>query len=183
MWSRMLVLVWAVWAPSWTRCCRCWLLGYTGMAAGLSWSWSAVDASCCAVVLWYLPGRCCEETKSDLGRLSEVSPEKSWLNVMAALMGLVGCAWFVAVIGWIPRHLLWLVVRIQSQIWLFCLVVRKQTMLREEERNTSLPGLGQPTADLIFGYCLLCLYSIHFCYTAGQSELFMYTGSSFIKYK
>ena len=54
------------------------------------------------------------------GRLSEVSSEKSCLNEMAAVIGLVGCAGSVAVIGWIPCLLLQLVVRMQtpySAVW------------------------------------------------------------------
>ena len=34
------------------------LLDCAGMAAKLSWSWSAVGVGCCIVVLGYLPGRC-----------------------------------------------------------------------------------------------------------------------------
>ena len=49
------------------------LLGCVGTAAGLSWCWSAVGSCCCVVVSCYLPRKCNEETKSDLGRLSEVS--------------------------------------------------------------------------------------------------------------
>ena len=95
------------------------------MAAELSWSWSAVSAGCCVVILWYLSGMCSEETKSDLGRLSyvrpyksclngrlsEVSFEKSCLNARVAMIGLVGCAESTAVIGWISCCLLWLAVR------------------------------------------------------------------------
>ena len=49
------------------------LLVCAGMAAGLSWNWSAVGAGCCVVVSGHLPGRCSEETKGDLGRHFEVS--------------------------------------------------------------------------------------------------------------
>ena len=43
------------------------------MLIQLSWSWSAVCAGCCIVVLWSLPRRCCKETKNDLRRLFEVT--------------------------------------------------------------------------------------------------------------
>ena len=34
-----------------------------------------------------------------------------------AVIGLVGCAGFAAVIGWIPRRLLWLIVKTQAARW------------------------------------------------------------------
>ena len=54
-------------------CSWCWLLGCTGTVAESSWSWSVVGAGRCVVVPWYLPGKCREKTRSDLGRLSEFS--------------------------------------------------------------------------------------------------------------
>ena len=50
----------------------------------------------------------------DLERLSEVSSQKSCLNEVAAVIGLVGCDESAAVIGWISRSLLRLVVRTQT---------------------------------------------------------------------
>ena len=48
-------------------------------------------------------------------RLSEISFEKSCLNEKkAAVIGLVGCAGSAAMIGWIPRRLLWRVVKMQT---------------------------------------------------------------------
>ena len=50
-----------------------------------------------------------------LRRLSGVSSYKSCLTEKrAAVIGLVGCAGFAAVIGCIPHLLLWLVVRMQT---------------------------------------------------------------------
>ena len=44
------------------------------------------------------------------------------------------------------------------------------------------PGFGS-VAELNFGCCLLCLYSVGRYHTARPSEVFLYTGSSLIKYK
>ena len=65
-------------------CAGCF--GCAGTAAGLSWCWSAVCAGSCVFVPFYLPGRCSEETKSGLRRISEVSSEKRRLNEKKRLL-------------------------------------------------------------------------------------------------
>ena len=121
------------------------------MAAGLSWSWSTAGAGCCVVISLYLPGRCCEKTKSDLGRLSE----KSCLNQMAAAIGLVDYAGSTVVTGWIPCFLLQLVVRMQT-LRLAAWFGGEDTnpMLLEEETNISPMGLGEPGCPVFISHCL-----------------------------
>ena len=60
-----------------------------------SWCWLL---RCCFVVS---TKKCCEETNGGLGRLSEISSQKSCLNERAAVIGLVGCSGSAAVVGWI----------------------------------------------------------------------------------
>ena len=129
-------------------------LGYAGSAAGLSWCWSDIGAGCCVVVSWYLPGRWSEETKSDLGRLSEVSPEKSCLNEIAFVIGQVGCAGSAAVIGRIPRFLLRLVVRTQtprSTTW-FGGEDADPMLLREGTDTSSPLDFRSPALDVTASY-------------------------------
>ena len=100
------------------------------------------------------------------------------------MIGLLGCAGSMAVIGWIPYLLLWLVVRMQtphSAAWFGG--EDTDPMLLGEVTDTSPPGSGRPAAGLTFGYCLLCLYNISLLHCGGPREMFLYTGSSFIKYK
>ena len=143
------------------------------MAAGLNWSWSAVGTSSCVIILWYVPRRCSEEIKIDLRRLSEVS-SKNCLNEKAAVTGLVGLAGSIAVIGWIPHFLLWLVVRTQSPhsaAWFGGEYANP--ILLGEETDTSPLGSGESGSSLNFSYCLLYLYSVNSYHTAGPSEVFI----------
>ena len=103
---------------------------------------------------------------------------------MAAVIGLVGCAGFAAMIGWIPHLLLQLVVGMQTlgmAVWFGG--EDADPMLLEEEKDTSPPDSGSLAAELIFGCCLLYLYSVAPYHCVGLNEMFFYTGSSFIKYK
>ena len=62
---------------------------------------------------------------------------------MAAVIGLVGCAGYAAVIGWISRLLLWLVVRTRtprSEAWFGG--EDEDPMLLGEEIDTSPPSFG-----------------------------------------
>ena len=67
------------------------------------------------------------------------------LKEMAAVIDLVGCAGSAAVIGWIVRLLLWLVVRTQTPRFAALFGGKDaDPILLEEVTNTSLPGSGDP---------------------------------------
>ena len=105
------------------------------------------------------------------------------LNEIAALIGLVGCAGSMAMIGWIPCLLLWLVVRTQtpcSAAWFGG--EGADTILLGEVTETSSLSFSEPSCQVAFGYSLLCLYSVGCYYSAGPSEVFLYTANSLIKY-
>ena len=51
-----------------------------------------------------------------------------------------------------------------------------------ENTDTTSSGSDEPSHRGDFGYCQLCLYNVSHYLTAGPSEVFPYTKSSFTKY-
>ena len=131
-----------------------------------SWSWSAFGAGCYTVTSWGAgswkmqelllvklePRRCSEKTKSGRKRLSEVSSRiVRWWDFLGkelfdweklkAVICLVGCTGFVAVVGWISRLLLQLVVRTQiPRLATWFGGEDADPMLLGEVTDSSLPG-------------------------------------------